>query len=1316
MNGGVAEAVSDANASNSTNNGCRLYLDDLVVRLDRDRRYADIGIVEVEDYEDAPSEEPRLNPSVDWLCSGATGELDPTQVAATPADFSNHSGAEPVVSIVDRAFSTGDAVRWANDEAGQAGTVEATRRQCHLYVPGYSRLIAGVSADRILCGNFIDELGRQSVQYDGWYGSVQSISRELVELKFVDGSVIRAPAHVLEYGDTRVIGDFSANQSHPFCSDRLYRGAFVELHPGVLHTLRSEIQWIRFGSNPAALRRAVSRRRLVAEVISVKPSSFEVDWHFCFPCLTVRPLGDLPKELEASRLLACNPAIGSDRPAVVDRLTLGCFAYLNLRQDDRVFQVEPHTSLGCVLYELMLGGEQRAASEQLVACEILPAVAEASGDETDTAEAAAAVAAACCLDGAADFSADSSDGAAGSAPPAVARAPTRFPVSRRRRGGGGGGGGGFGRNGGRGDRRVSDGRGGGGGRSEGGGGGAEGDAVLQELQKRALRSGQLLAVQVVSCSTRVDVRWQDGRLQTDISSCDLVPFDDFMESQFFPGDFVLSSQQQLQLEADIGDGSNPASSSMPDRYGLVLENDVRQKLARVQWFREGPAASTATGGASEPLGQPELVSTIDLKEYPIYEYRPRTIVMLKSQQLVGDQPEAAAASPPGPIQLGDVVRVVLETGKIRVAWLDGQESDLWPSELFSLEGLLSGGPEQRSASESSSFFNNFEADSDDNESWETESEETAEPDEADRVGIVVQVTSGGDVVAMATEGDDEMGGVATAANSNCWLPHHASCSDEWACARQVGVQLREPLRLIADCLREAVNANACRTVTSTVVHSIHQALDTILLTAHGLRTQLHDLRSRPSCLCRNATASQRQALLQFSSHLRHLTADTGCLEAFTDPEAMPDKLAPLRHALTLRRPDEQLLVDQQQRVVPTFVPRVSNPLSDSLRRLWQSATSLMRAGPDLPPAELDTDAQLDVPDYNAMQEMMQLLYGQVRLRMGSQLTEATRNNLEFFRGTICRVMQVEIAEVAVPESTAGTGTADQEQTDRQASNPASASKPAARPTASPAAEGGAGTFLLVECAPPTHLHYAESAFSSSGLPPKAFISAWRRELALLGDHLPRGVTVKAYEDRMDLMAVLIEGPAGTPYSGALFLFDLHLPTAYPAQPPRLLYRSMCSGRLNPNLYECGKVCVSLLGTWDGQGTERWAPGESNLLQVLVSVQGLILVEEPLFNEPGYEKGTQAAAVKSREYNELAVVRTAQSMASLVSSPPDTFAAEVGRYAETRLRSYADQLADWLADRGRPGFPLLPLSAGAKLSLTAVVRRLTELADKVQGKQ
>lgn len=50
--------------------------------------------------------------------------------------------------------------------------------------------------------------------------------------------------------------------------------------------------------------------------------------------------------------------------------------------------------------------------------------------------------------------------------------------------------------------------------------------------------------------------------------------------------------------------------------------------------------------------------------------------------------------------------------------------------------------------------------------------------------------------------------------------------------------------------------------------------------------------------------------------------------------------------------------------------------------------------------------------------------------------------------------------------------------------------------------------------------------------------------------------------------------------------------------------------VNPNLYEEGKVCLSILGTWAGDKSESWSAARSSLLQAFVSIQGLVLVKEP----------------------------------------------------------------------------------------------------------
>ncbi|GJM94643.1 hypothetical protein PR202_ga11307 [Eleusine coracana subsp. coracana] len=111
--------------------------------------------------------------------------------------------------------------------------------------------------------------------------------------------------------------------------------------------------------------------------------------------------------------------------------------------------------------------------------------------------------------------------------------------------------------------------------------------------------------------------------------------------------------------------------------------------------------------------------------------------------------------------------------------------------------------------------------------------------------------------------------------------------------------------------------------------------------------------------------------------------------------------------------------------------------------------------------------------------------------------------------------------------------------------------------------------------------------------------------------------------RLDLLRVAIVGASGTPYQDGLFFFDLQLSSSYPTVPPQVHYRSF-GLNLNPNLDESGTVCLSLLDTFGGEGVELWSPEMSAILQVVVSIQGLVLMAQPLYNEAhlGTSKGAR----------------------------------------------------------------------------------------------
>ena len=162
--------------------------------------------------------------------------------------------------------------------------------------------------------------------------------------------------------------------------------------------------------------------------------------------------------------------------------------------------------------------------------------------------------------------------------------------------------------------------------------------------------------------------------------------------------------------------------------------------------------------------------------------------------------------------------------------------------------------------------------------------------------------------------------------------------------------------------------------------------------------------------------------------------------------------------------------------------------------------------------------------------------------------------------------------------------------------------------------------------------YVKETNSSSSIQRKQIL----KELSTYQTALPieygSSVFIRAMEGRMDLLRCLIIGPDDSPYACGLFFFDIYL-DRYPTGPPKVKFLTTGSGkyRMNPNLYNDGKVCLSLLGTWAGPG---WQPGESTLLQVLVSIQSLILVQDPYFNEPGFqrEEGTDHGRRKSKQYN------------------------------------------------------------------------------------
>jgi len=153
------------------------------------------------------------------------------------------------------------------------------------------------------------------------------------------------------------------------------------------------------------------------------------------------------------------------------------------------------------------------------------------------------------------------------------------------------------------------------------------------------------------------------------------------------------------------------------------------------------------------------------------------------------------------------------------------------------------------------------------------------------------------------------------------------------------------------------------------------------------------------------------------------------------------------------------------------------------------------------------------------------------------------------------------------------------------------------------------------------------------------------------------IWIRVSKTSINVLSFFISGPKDTPYENGIFEFHTAFPTDYPNSEPKVLINTTGGGtiRFNPNLYNCGKVCLSLLGTWSGQDGEKWNPKTSTFLQVLVSIQSLILVEKPYFNEPGWEKEmhTTKGQNNSKKYNEPLQIGTIKwGINDMINNPPN----------------------------------------------------------------
>ena len=197
-----------------------------------------------------------------------------------------------------------------------------------------------------------------------------------------------------------------------------------------------------------------------------------------------------------------------------------------------------------------------------------------------------------------------------------------------------------------------------------------------------------------------------------------------------------------------------------------------------------------------------------------------------------------------------------------------------------------------------------------------------------------------------------------------------------------------------------------------------------------------------------------------------------------------------------------------------------------------------------------------------------------------------------------------------------------------------------------------------------------------------------REISSIQSSLPISYSSTVFfrmdSDNVNVAKFIITGPEDTPYESGCFEFDTIFTSDYPNSPPlvKLITTGNGSVRFNPNLYNCGKVCLSLLGTWSGQKGESWNKDTSTFLQVLVSIQSLILVDQPYFNEPGWERqmNTPEGDKRSFKYNDNIRLQTAKwAILNQLKNPSKGFETAINKHFNLKKDTIIKTLEKWSND-------------------------------------
>ena len=128
--------------------------------------------------------------------------------------------------------------------------------------------------------------------------------------------------------------------------------------------------------------------------------------------------------------------------------------------------------------------------------------------------------------------------------------------------------------------------------------------------------------------------------------------------------------------------------------------------------------------------------------------------------------------------------------------------------------------------------------------------------------------------------------------------------------------------------------------------------------------------------------------------------------------------------------------------------------------------------------------------------------------------------------------------------------------------------------------------------------------------------------------------------------LMIIGPHDSPYEGGFWFFSIEYPQNYPFDPPAMSTLTQDGYmRFGPNLYRCGKVCLSLLNTW--HVGDKWSAVQT-LKSISLSILSNVLVKGAWQNEPSVGMSTGPVA---EVYDRMILHSSLKTIVNMIKSPP-----------------------------------------------------------------